>query len=258
MARYYCEYCHSYLTHDTLSVRKSHLIGKNHLRITSDYYRNKHVCSLKSDQERSKKKKKLKGNRTQTGKDLKPIPFHPLTNKEKRINRKIKRIFDKELTSDNNSSNSKIQLHKRNNITKQDNILSHLYAGSPGYSKIFIESNRFDIGESIKQSRLPQRANQNDNNNSNNNNNYNSTFTTPKPVHGLKGDRNEVYENGKDINMTLPPPLILSLWSNSVPRYQIYNDSNNKRIPHDHTESTPPYKRRYGTEDNLKYKKRRY
>lgn len=41
MTRYYCEYCHSYLTHDTLSVRKSHLVGKNHLRITADYYRNK-------------------------------------------------------------------------------------------------------------------------------------------------------------------------------------------------------------------------
>lgn len=260
MARYYCEYCHSYLTHDTLSVRKSHLIGKNHLRITSDYYRNKYVCSLKSNQEKPKKKKKkekVKAKSTHTDNDSKPVPFHPLRNKEKRINRKIKRIFDKELSGDNNSN--KIQLNKRNNITKQDNILSQLYMGSPGYSKVFIESNRFDIGESIKQSRLPQRANQNDNNASHSN--YKNAFTTTQPVYGLKGDRNEVYENGEDVNIALPPPLILSLWSNSVPKYQIYNNSNNKHISHDYSESTPSYrdnKRRYGAEDNFKYKKRRY
>ncbi|KAH3903251.1 Yhc1p SCDLUD_000872 [Saccharomycodes ludwigii] len=43
MPRYFCDYCHSYLTHDTLSVRKSHLIGKQHLKLVSDYYVNKYV-----------------------------------------------------------------------------------------------------------------------------------------------------------------------------------------------------------------------
>ena len=28
MPKYYCDYCKSYLTHDTMSVRKSHLQGE--------------------------------------------------------------------------------------------------------------------------------------------------------------------------------------------------------------------------------------
>lgn len=36
--RFYCEYCKSYLTHDRLSVRKSHLQGKNHVKHYCDYY----------------------------------------------------------------------------------------------------------------------------------------------------------------------------------------------------------------------------
>lgn len=39
--KYYCDYCKSYLTHDTLSVRKSHLIGKNHIKLYCDYYAKK-------------------------------------------------------------------------------------------------------------------------------------------------------------------------------------------------------------------------
>lgn len=38
MPKYYCDYCRSYLTHDSLSVRKSHLIGRNHLKYYCDYY----------------------------------------------------------------------------------------------------------------------------------------------------------------------------------------------------------------------------
>ncbi|CAL9732895.1 U1 small nuclear ribonucleoprotein C [Monosporozyma unispora] len=249
MARYYCEYCHSYLTHDTLSVRKSHLIGKNHLRIISDYYRNKHVCSLQKSITKGKSKSKVKSKEKAAtlSTDNKKITFHPLTNKEKRKNRKIKRIFDKEL---NNGENNKPQRNKRNvssnynNIAKQDNILSQLYNGSPGYSKIFIDSNRFDIGESIKQSRLPQRANDNIPNGASNN-----------PVYGAKRDRNEVYENAE--GTTLPPPLILSLWSNSIPKYQIYNNS--ASIPHENKPIYRDHKRRYvPVEDTMKYKKRRY
>lgn len=38
MPKYYCEYCKSYLTHDKPSVRKSHLAGRNHIRLYCEYY----------------------------------------------------------------------------------------------------------------------------------------------------------------------------------------------------------------------------
>lgn len=41
MPRYYCDYCKSYLTHDTMSVRKLHLTGRNHIRYYCNYYENK-------------------------------------------------------------------------------------------------------------------------------------------------------------------------------------------------------------------------
>ncbi|CAH6723018.1 putative U1 small nuclear ribonucleoprotein C [[Candida] jaroonii] len=39
--RFYCEYCKSYLTHDTQSVRQSHLQGKNHIKLYCQYYLSK-------------------------------------------------------------------------------------------------------------------------------------------------------------------------------------------------------------------------
>lgn len=41
MPKYYCDYCKSYLTHDKLSVRKSHLSGKNHIKLYCAYYEEK-------------------------------------------------------------------------------------------------------------------------------------------------------------------------------------------------------------------------
>jgi U1 small nuclear ribonucleoprotein C len=41
MPKYYCDYCKSYLTHDTMSVRKSHLMGRNHIKYYCDYYEHK-------------------------------------------------------------------------------------------------------------------------------------------------------------------------------------------------------------------------
>lgn len=38
--KFYCEYCKSYLTHDKPSVRKSHLQGKNHIKLYCNYYEN--------------------------------------------------------------------------------------------------------------------------------------------------------------------------------------------------------------------------
>ena len=268
MVRYYCEYCHSYLTHDTLSVRKSHLIGKNHLKVTSDYYRNKHICSTygKPSKLLTKKKQKLppsirpqnnnKNNTTTTTDDSpsKKIIIHPLSNKEKKKHRRIRKLLDKEL----NHELVKHYRYERNNIYKQDNILSTLYDGSPGFSKIFIESNRFDIGDSIKQSRLPQRANQNDTGNMNSN-----RFTN---LDLRKRDRNEVYQGGDIVSNKmglLPPPLILSLWASTIPKYQIYynnnNNSNSSTSTLLSTNVMKDSKRRYiQSEETEKYKKRKF
>lgn len=38
MPRFYCEYCDVYLTHDSMSVRKAHNSGRNHIRNVVDYY----------------------------------------------------------------------------------------------------------------------------------------------------------------------------------------------------------------------------
>lgn len=40
MGKYFCDYCQSYLTHDSLSVRKNHLHGKQHLKLYNEYYEN--------------------------------------------------------------------------------------------------------------------------------------------------------------------------------------------------------------------------
>ncbi|CCF55914.1 hypothetical protein KAFR_0A04790 [Kazachstania africana CBS 2517] len=196
MARYYCEYCHSYLTHDTLSVRKSHLIGKNHLKITADYYRNKYV-------ELHEKRKVKNHNRKRNGKGQnegqKPITLRCPKNKEKKQIVKLNRLYHDEL-----------------NNTKLD-TLSKLYEGSPGYSKVFIDRNRFDIGDLVKMTRLPQRANVVAGSNSNINNGTSMENRT----------RNEVFVNHynekKDI---LPPPMILSRWSNTLPKTSTFNDNN--------------------------------
>ncbi|PVH14659.1 uncharacterized protein CXQ87_002806 [Candidozyma duobushaemuli] len=41
MPKYYCDYCKIYLTHDTMSVRKSHLQGKTHIKKYCAYYEEK-------------------------------------------------------------------------------------------------------------------------------------------------------------------------------------------------------------------------
>jgi len=38
MPKYFCDYCDVYLTHDSMSVRKAHNSGRNHLRNVVDYY----------------------------------------------------------------------------------------------------------------------------------------------------------------------------------------------------------------------------
>ncbi|KAF8303382.1 zf-U1-domain-containing protein [Clavulina sp. PMI_390] len=38
MPKHYCDYCDVFLTHDSMSVRKAHNSGRNHLSNVRDYY----------------------------------------------------------------------------------------------------------------------------------------------------------------------------------------------------------------------------
>jgi U1 small nuclear ribonucleoprotein C len=38
MPKYYCDYCDTYLTHDSPSVRKTHCQGRKHKENVRDYY----------------------------------------------------------------------------------------------------------------------------------------------------------------------------------------------------------------------------
>jgi U1 small nuclear ribonucleoprotein C len=38
MPKFFCDYCDVYLTHDSMSVRKAHNSGRNHLRNVQEYY----------------------------------------------------------------------------------------------------------------------------------------------------------------------------------------------------------------------------
>ncbi|XP_014679234.1 PREDICTED: U1 small nuclear ribonucleoprotein C-like [Priapulus caudatus] len=40
MPKYYCDYCDTYLTHDSPSVRKTHCSGRKHKDNVRDYYQN--------------------------------------------------------------------------------------------------------------------------------------------------------------------------------------------------------------------------
>uniref|UniRef100_A0A060T5T3 ARAD1B06292p n=1 Tax=Blastobotrys adeninivorans TaxID=409370 RepID=A0A060T5T3_BLAAD len=40
MPKYFCDYCGTALTHDSKSVRKSHSLGRNHVKYIVDYYEN--------------------------------------------------------------------------------------------------------------------------------------------------------------------------------------------------------------------------
>ncbi|EDO15865.1 hypothetical protein Kpol_1009p11 [Vanderwaltozyma polyspora DSM 70294] len=166
MVRYYCEYCHSYLTHDTKSVRRSHLVGKNHLKAVADYYRNK-----------NDKSKKVGNNGV----------LWTRRNENKRLLKLAK-------------------VHEREN-NEELGVLSQMYRESPGYHKVFAPSQRLDVRDYIRSSKLPQRANLS--NNSNNKNSMSSSST-----------RN-VLTRPTTTTAPLPPPLLLTQWSSQPPK-QIY------------------------------------
>lgn len=183
MARYYCEYCHSYLTHDTLSVRNSHLIGKNHLRVVANYYRNK---------ARSEKWPLA----TSTSCTLVPSPDEP--------GMSIIRIKPSKRSTKKQARQKARLLQKEQNALSKETIdvLSTLYRGSPGYSKVFVPTNRLDIGASVKQSRRPQRANEKDN----------QSTTIP---------RNETIDEATLAAANtpmLPPPRLLTMWAHPLPK----------------------------------------
>jgi hypothetical protein len=46
MPKFFCDYCDVYLTHDSMSVRKAHNSGRNHLRNVVDYYQREYLPSL--------------------------------------------------------------------------------------------------------------------------------------------------------------------------------------------------------------------
>lgn len=170
MARYYCEYCHSYLTHDTLSVRKSHLVGKNHLRITADYYRNKGKEIDTRYFPRCKPNKKSRPAKRD------PPVLHAPTNKEKKRLLRRSRLHRKELD-------------------QPIDVLGKIYQGSPGYSKVFVDVNRLDIGDLVRISRLPQRAN-----------------ASLSSSSGTVRRRQETFSESLTHQTSLEPPRVLSQW----------------------------------------------
>ncbi|CCD26750.1 Yhc1p NDAI_0I01810 [Naumovozyma dairenensis CBS 421] len=225
MARYYCEYCHSYLTHDTLSVRKSHLVGKNHIRITADYYRNKNVqqytkCTHRDRSRHNAKGKTQSHHRSKITKvsdeldelnRLKKTPKPLLKNKEKKVKFQMAKIFQKEL-----------------NKMGGESMLAKLYDGSPGYSKVFIDSNRLDIGDSVRLNKLPQRANERSS----------STMANDNNTGGGNRDRNEVFINNyaqsNSSSSIIEPPRMLSIWSHhnsgTFPKTSIYHEDSKTSI----------------------------
>lgn len=145
MVRFYCSYCKSYLTHDTASVRRSHLIGKNHIRLVADYYRN--VSIREAEKERRKppgkhntKRQNANVKHEKSEAELRTItktPLKCLTRKQKRMARRMK---------------------DRDVIDRFDSLYA-VYKGSPGFEKVFEPEQRMDIGDLLRVSKQPQRGN---------------------------------------------------------------------------------------------------
>lgn len=206
MARYYCEYCHSYLTHDTLSVRKSHLVGKNHLRITADYYRNKARDEVNRGIFR-RKKSYHQGNGKEDGDSSKSKTIiHCLCNKDKKLANKLSRVHKKELENWSDYSSN------------ETSILSKLYDGSPGYSKVFIDTNRLDIGDLVRSNKLPQRANATQMNQGNN-------VPLSSSINTVRTRNETILQSSTENPYKLEPPRILTQWNNTVPKNSIYYGS---------------------------------
>ncbi|QEU58428.1 hypothetical protein KDRO_A04460 [Kluyveromyces lactis] len=140
MVRFYCWYCKSYLTHDTASVRKSHLLGKNHIRLVADYYRNIFLIDESKKLKRTKNRKPRKKEVTEP-RNVPRCVMHCPTNRRKRM----------------------MKMTKNKDTLDDFDVLDAIYKGSPGYERIFRPENRIDIGHLLKVSKQPQRGNVNRN-----------------------------------------------------------------------------------------------
>lgn len=220
MARYYCEYCHSYLTHDTLSVRKFHLMGKNHLRVRADYYRSQAIKEQELDRRRclhGKRAKVYKTKKSEQGSinHNEKLSIKLLSRKEKKKKLRADRVYKKEL------NNSKM------------NDLSKVYLGSPGYNRVFIDPNRYDIGDTVKASRLPQRANK-------------------LQEQNKYKDRNELYQGYDKQLPHLEVPKMLNIWNTSQKLTNIYYD------PSTFPKSSDEIRRMPKTRNATHYKSRQF
>ncbi|SCU99684.1 LANO_0F03180g1_1 [Lachancea nothofagi CBS 11611] len=199
MPRFFCDYCHSYLTHDTPSVKKSHLLGKNHVRLAGDYYCNK---ARQDQQPFFPHSRKAARDRKRTGK-LPPIApqrkwtLHCDTNRQKRAARRSASTRAQELST-------KIQ------------VLDKLYAKSPGYAKVFRPECRLDIGQSVRLDRLPQRANVRPGN-PDTTGARGGTGKTAATAHVTRSQTFKPdYASAKSLAL-LPPPPSLSQWPQCPP-----------------------------------------
>ena len=178
MPRYYCEYCHSYLTHDTLSVRKSHLRGKNHLRITQDYYRNKAVAEARAATHRHRHTHKTHRTLTaHTAETQRKVATH--TRKEKKALRHRVAVASRELL--------------RRDVRAE---LQATQRGSPGYARVWDEARRFDVGAYLRSAAAPRRAN----------------------ARAAGDSRENGARDSGTVPAALGPPPVLAEWAQTVPR----------------------------------------
>ncbi|GMM55282.1 Yhc1 protein [Maudiozyma humilis] len=178
MPRYYCEYCHSYLTHDTLSVRKSHLRGKNHLRITQDYYRNKAVAEARAATHRHRHRQKTHRKLTaHTAETQRKVATH--TRKEKKALRHRAAAASRELL--------------RRDVRAE---LQATQRGSPGYARVWDEARRFDVGAYLRSAAAPRRAN----------------------ARAGGDSRENGTRHSGTVPTALGPPPVLAEWAQTVPR----------------------------------------
>ncbi|SCV00654.1 LAMI_0G06480g1_1 [Lachancea mirantina] len=188
MARY-CDYCHSYLTHDTPSVRKSHVVGKNHLRLVADYYCNKARQTRQPllQRKRSTRKQRLRDRRTGTAAAAavppRRIPLHCDSNR-------TKRLLQSQTTAYEHHSTAPPPL-----VT--------LYRGSPGFAKVFVPECRLDTAQSAQQDRLPQRANR--------------RAADPATTTAAEPARSRDRQPNPHPHSALPPPRVLARWATAPP-----------------------------------------
>ncbi|SCU81442.1 LAFA_0C04962g1_1 [Lachancea sp. 'fantastica'] len=207
MPRFFCDYCHSYLTHDTPSVRKSHLLGKNHVRLAGDYYCNKARQVRQDWLPRTQRPKRLrkraaKPSFPEKGPQPRKFTLHCDTNRQNRSAHQFDAIRNEQLETGTQ-------------------VLEKLYAKSPGYAKVFRSECRLDTGESVQMDKLPQRANrrpfQNGGDTNANGTSAAATTTSKASAHALRA-RNFApdYASSRSLAL-LPPPPSLSQWPSCPP-----------------------------------------